>query len=409
MLSDKKPRFSFSLTINDLSNIPQISGHCYIEISIRNSNSLIKPLRIRNKLAKLSHDDHNDHDNDEGLTFSSHDKNKGCTGIIKGSTVSAITSKRKIHNFKCAFNFNLSCNLKFPYKKSQNLIGNKFLILKVYYILQETNEEVLVGKTEINLSEYLNFDDAVTSKYLLKDAKINSILSLTIDLKELSDQQDFHTLLQLNENVSAERVASSSLSQSSHQGTFNVPQFERKNVFGGFNNAIKDDDSKKPNPTNSKVASESNSLNIETSHQNPDNSTASVNSSKKSQKAQSKSSRTEPTKPEALPTSETHTQQLGITMDPIVCGLHRKILESTWDPELLPLLNYTPEMCINDIFNNANNPKGWCPEIFKTIGRWDDDDDENDNDDVRNLNGLISESRLREDLKSWSVEVEQKS
>lgn len=87
-------------------------------------------------------------------------------------------------------------------------------------------------------------------------------------------------------------------------------------------------------------------------------------------------------------------------MDPIVSGLYRKILESTWDPELLPLLDYTPEKCINDIFNNSDNPKGWCPNIKQD--NWDNDEDD---DGLKNLNGLINESKLRDDLRSWVVEM----
>ena len=33
--SSSKPKFAFNLTINDLTNVPEINGSCYIELQIR--------------------------------------------------------------------------------------------------------------------------------------------------------------------------------------------------------------------------------------------------------------------------------------------------------------------------------------------------------------------------------------
>jgi hypothetical protein len=425
MMSSKKPRFNLQLTINDLSNIPQISGSCYIEVTIKNSNSLIKPLRVQNKFLKIE-DDIEDEAEELGKTFSSHEKHRATTSLLKGSTVFATTSKKKIHNFKCHFNFSLSCNLKFPYKKSQNLIGNKYLLLKVFY--SHGSENVLIGKSEINLLEYLNFDKEVTSKYLLKDSKVNSILSLTIKLTQLPSNQDFHTQLQLNDNISNQTTLTS-ISKDFKQSNFNIPQFDRKNIFGGFSDALNDDSFDK-NPTNDTLKneydkSESNpgvkKSNSQISHKdskcslkftkqsssikNSDttNSSSNFKSSTTNSNLTKTSNSNSDFNSDLLPTtSQAHTQP-GVVMDPIVSGLYRKILESTWDPELLPLLDYTPEKCINDIFNNSDNPQGWCPNINQD--NWDMNEDDDDDNGLKNLNGLIDERKLRPDLKSWTVEI----
>lgn len=96
-------------------------------------------------------------------------------------------------------------------------------------------------------------------------------------------------------------------------------------------------------------------------------------------------------------------------MDPIVSQLYCKILESSWDPELYPILDYTPEQCIEDIFNNPDNKYG-CNLKLKQLyeSKLNDESEELKELDnsYRELNGLISESKYRSDLKSWNINVD---
>ena len=114
-----------------------------------------------------------------------------------------------------------------------------------------------MGKVDINLSEYLNFDEPITTKYLLNDSKVNSILGVTIGLNELSSTFDFHTQLQIQDSNSSISGGSTSISNntnsmlsrptstttSSRRNNFNVPQFERKHVFTGIGNVLGDNNS----------------------------------------------------------------------------------------------------------------------------------------------------------------------
>jgi hypothetical protein len=399
---NKKPQFKLQLVINDLTNIPQISGYCYIELLIRNTQHAHKPHAKKSKLV----------DADDDAEY------EKISGTVSGSTVKTATSKHKIHNFKCNFNYSLSCNLKFPYKKSENLVGNKYLSMTVFYLSSDNSDIVTIGKTDVNLTEYLNFKDPVTSKYLLKDSKVNSILSLTVGLSELPADMDFHTQLQINDSTAPSIHGSVANNLSSdtvvtRPTTFNIPQFDRKNVFTGLNGVMvhDSDDSNKLNPSSvKKPMSQTSSDN--SSGKGPLKSKFNIKSSItiKSDNDKSKpalSSQSE--KADTVPV-QSQNQQSSIIMDPIVSGLYKKILESTWDPELHSLLDYTPEKCINDIFEYTDNPLGWCPYVSKKFGTWaDEGESDEEGDNVKDLNGLLSEVKLREDLKSWSIRVEQES
>lgn len=357
MFAEKKPRFHLNLAINELSNIPQIQGYCYLELYIRNSSS--KSHWFSSSAGHLSSQLKKEH--------------KGLTGkTLSGNHIHVATAKKKIHNFRCAFHENISCNLKFPVKKSQNLIGNKYLSLRVFYVPHhDLSDATVIGRLEVNLSEYLNFSGTKTLKYLLKDSKVNLILSISIALLEMDPQQDFHTLLQLTTSKTTPMAASSSVKLGNHSATtqFNIPEFDRKNVFGGLNNVIIAE-----SPTLSKRLVHSNDSSLE--HDSKTNKMA----AKKLQARQEGQ-------------NASQDSEAVFTMDPVVQSLYKKVLESTWDPQLHPLLEYSPEKCINDIFDGTQTPA----EHFQDLSDLEDDEV------YRNMNGLISETRLRDDLRSWSV------
>lgn len=411
MFQSDKARFRLEMTINQLSNIPQLSGKCGLELRIgdRRGFSL-----ARSKTA-VSTDLNAD---GPSTTISS---------SSLGSGVSVSTGLRKIHNFKCAFNCKVECNLKFPVKKSENLIGSKFAYFTVYTKStlasgsSSKHQQLLLlllllcaphhshlhydtlGKVDINLSEYLNFTEPRTSKYLLRDSKVNSVLSVTVSLKEIPPDAEFHTNLQVEDlshqgtngsTPTASTVHSSTnttvgAKKSLASPTFNVPVFERKNVFSGFNEVLAGDGHS--NHSGGNGTNHSDRSGSATPHGNGKH--ASGNGSTTPSGGASASGLT------GLGVDQ--SQQQPLLMDTLVNKLYQRVLESTWDPELHTLLSYPPEQCIYDIFENPDNRDGWNQKLSKQFGMVSGADEDDDDDAYRNLNGLINEVSYRGDLKSW--------
>lgn len=467
MFSSSKPKFALELAINELTNVPQINGACYIEVSIRDSkhkhmhkhtNGSRAPSKDTSSAS--SNTNGNSSTSNAAKSFLNRLDSKATKTVnkevaqAKGSSghVSTTTSLKKLHNFKCNFNYKLTCNLKFSLKsKKSRLIGNKYLSLRVYYVHDDKHggdEQIIIplGRLEINLAEYLNFEEPVNLKYLLDDSKVNSILNLTIGLSELPENFDFHTQLQIQDNNSSV-VSSTALREGLHQNkkrstTFNVPQFERKNVFNGISNIFgegnADENQGSPNrvsspstpqsETNERLQSPTprNHRTVFNQASSPELSASSKLSLDGKQigditnlnnqdliKLVAQSSDVSLAMSTQLPNLNGQNGNGGqngnlvsginrhIAMDPIINSLYTKILESNWDPALYPLLDYSPNQCIDDIFNNPENPYGCnlkLKEFYESqIGK----DDENSG--YRNLNGLINEDKYRSDLQSWTL------
>lgn len=467
MFSSSKPKFALELAINELTNVPQINGACYIEVSIRDSkqkhmNKHTNGSRAPSKdtSSASSNTNGNSSTSNAAKSFLNRLDSKATKTVnkevaqAKGSSghVSTTTSLKKLHNFKCNFNYKLTCNLKFSLKsKKSRLIGNKYLSLRVYYVHDDKHggdEQIIIplGRLEINLAEYLNFEEPVNLKYLLDDSKVNSILSLTIGLAELPENFDFHTQLQIQDNNSSV-VSSTALREGLHQNkkrstTFNVPQFERKNVFNGISNIFgegnADENQGSPNHVSSPSTPQSetnerpqsptprNHRTVFNQASSPELSASSKLSLDGKQidditnlnnqdliKLVAQSSDVSLAMSTQLPNLNGQNGNGGqngnlvsginrhIAMDPIINSLYTKILESNWDPALYPLLDYSPNQCIDDIFNNPENPYGCnlkLKEFYESqIGK----DDENSG--YRNLNGLINEDKYRSNLQSWTL------
>lgn len=424
------------LTINELTNIPQVSGYCFIELQIRDSKKGFKPAFSSFKTHSPAHDDNKDGNliskvESKLHTSSSSDLSDSSSSTTTSSgNVSVTTSRKRIQNFKCTFNYNLSCNLKFPYKRRENLIAGKNLSLKVYYIHDSKSGDNLssgknsrthvghdtseLGKLDINLSEYLNFNEPTNSKYLLRDSKVNSILTLTINLTELPSNYDFHTQLQINDSHSTTtQTLSEETSKDpkpvSQPTKFNVPQFERKKLFGGLNDVINSPDSSTFSSQNLSVSSHSSTESDKNSSSHRRQTTQTSDESKKKPLSKLKLScktDTNHTPPQPHSSANGDTGSNGkvhesIIMDPIITSLYKKLLESTWDPELYCLLNYSPEECVKDLFD-CSNEKDFSNVYCKKLGA-SYHPPEPESGESRDLNGLINEHSFRDDLRSWSI------
>ncbi|CAI5760265.1 unnamed protein product [Candida verbasci] len=470
MFKSDKPKFSFQLTINDLTNVPQIHGSCFIELQIKDGkrrnlhhSHTAKDLENNNGNQKVNKSFLNKFDDTLTSLALGKDSNKHNTSISQTSSnskdvknnsvvtgnISATTSLKKLHNFKCNFNYQLSCNLKFGIQKKKNLISNKYLLIKVYYVTTDSSEHhhlsnigskhtIELGKVDVNLSEYLNFDEPVTTKYLLSDSKVNSILSLTIGINELPSNFDFHTQLQITDNNSSTSSTATNTktnldlrnSQNHKKNTFNVPQFEQKLVFNGINNVFGENGTFNGNPSqptlppqykDQKTENNNNNNNSNNNNNNNNNELSSQSSQGSettthhensflqqlaphhngSRFKKEKSSSNSP--PPGQKKAPDDAKQQQILMDPIVSELYCRILECNWDPDLYPLLEYSPNQCINDIFNNENNKYGCNLDLKNYYEEKLKPELLVENENYRKLNGLINEYKYRSDLKSWKI------
>lgn len=397
MFHSDRPKFSLNLTIKELSNIPQIKGSCYVDIQIRESPGMKSFPTFKHKT--VQHKDSN-------MSSSSVSSTTESQTSVSSKLISVHTSNKHIHNYKCAFNYNLRCNLRFPLNKKENLIGNKYLMMRIYYVddshdssLGHGSSTTELGRLELNLSEYLNFDEPTTSKYLLQNSKINSILTLVVYLEELPADYDFHTQLQITDNASpttSSRTSTQINRKPTKKKLFNVPQFETNKVFSGFNGVL-------GTQTNGKASTKSSVLES-SSVADSDNEEKQERSNRKKNLLRGDVHNAELLKEVRSKGGETSVANKGtFMMDPTISNLYKRILESTWDPELHKLLEFDPEMCIQDIFHN--NGEGWNKYISENFGTWEGGEHEGD-EAYYTINGLIDEPKYRDELKSWNVNLE---
>lgn len=367
----KKPKFKFEVTIHELSNIPYTSGHCYLDIRVGDSN--LKGLTAALSLLKLA---------PKGLTNFLEMGSMETNHVSNSKGIHVHTSLRKIHNFKSSFNYKVSCNLRFPLKKRDNMIGDKFLTILVMYAPEKKSKSdrnsTELGRVKLNLAEYVNFSEPLSSKYLLQESKVNSILSLTTYLEELPADFEFHTLLQIEDSKHSTASSSASFSKSAKSNrSFTAPKFQPTGVFGGLDRVMNSQPSVGSKVKLTPVTEESTNSKSNFSKESPQKSD----------------------QPDDTPAFSVHAFD-DVIVDPLVSGLYKRVLESTWDPELQDLLKYTPEKIIEDIFNSKGSEYN-----DKTKGDNKDFDirDEDWGDNYKDTKGLINEARYREDLRSWKV------
>lgn len=376
----KKPKFRFDFAINDLSNIPHTSGYSYVDVLIGDGHqsgfrAAISSLKPVTKSTGSGASD----EASKTRTASSTASTDSSSSLVSSSSgnIHVRTSRRKIHNFKCSFNYKLSCNLKFAVKKREDMIGPKFLNLRVYYVVDKTKSShnlVELGTVKLNLSEYLNFDEPVTTKHLLQNSKINSLLSLTLGLDELPSDYEFHTQLRIDDSkTSGQTTVSGSLlkiskTTDSNTRSFNVPQFQRQAVFGGLEGVMQKNQPRTKQGNSSDEESVANSDRQKSALGKPDDANFGTGTFD------------------------------NVIVDPTISRLYRRVLESTWDPELHSLLKYSPEKIVDDIFKS--NGQTCRTEMEKDI---ENVDHRMDSEEYKDTNGLINEIKYRDNLKSWTV------
>lgn len=149
LLMSTRPKFIADIQINELLNIPLVTGRCWVKWYVRDS---AKP-DARGRTAQIPVRDHK-------AQWDEH------------------------------------VNLRFRLG-----IQNKTKLLKEYVVIfdvvwdQNGADKLTLGRVEINLAEYVNKTsnkDVKKTKYLLKNSKINGALALTIGVSQVSGQTDYN-------------------------------------------------------------------------------------------------------------------------------------------------------------------------------------------------------------------------
>lgn len=330
----RKPKFLLNLRINELINIPQSSGYCYIRWNLK-----------------------------EGTGTSS--SVVGANGEVKSVMTQSHghTPKVKVENHRARWNyeFDRPLQVKLLVDKNRDLVP-KNMILEVYFeFLQENREtlpsgtrsrshshghtpepvsnnvyaqrttgKLLLGVVSLNIAEYVKEDEqAVTNRFLLKKSKVNSILNVTMQL---------------------------SLARGTYND-FNVPRnFTSGQLPGTFRSGIGDilEDTSDVGSLQSSAYQSSIGSPQGTRHIISENGHANGSGGVGNGKAHSNlgSSMTSPTLP---------TTTISASMSPLVDNLYQKTFQLPWDPRPG---EFTPRECVEDILQGGNgwakNEKGIC-------------------------------------------------
>ena len=391
LFSSRKVKFNLDFLIGELANIPEINGYCYIDIRVLNNKKSRHHfgLERKNKFKIVNSKDSKLHEDDSSLSGS----DAGESSRSSGGNISISTSKKKVHNFRCNFNYHVNCNVKFPFNSKDNTISSKFLLMDIYFVPEEEsnktegkNENINrsnvleLGKLAIDLTEYLDELEPQTNKYLMSDSKVNSILSITLFLRELPEDYHFQTQLKVNDSPSE---TTSIFNAANKRRTYNVAPSKQ-----GKSSAIKLDRAKLINEFNSpRISSESDSINQSRQSLNWSDNSPTSEREKLRNVTEPKSAARESSAQEKLDKEFKENEEIDF--------LYKRVLETFWDDELHPFFCLTPEERIKDIFDNEGKGfEKYENEILRS----------HNEGEFTELNGLIDEPLYREDLKSWSVE-----
>lgn len=168
----KRPKFLFYLQINELVNIPQSSGFCYVKWNIKDGTGTKKTTIDNSKTGTTS-------TTEQKVEVST--QNKGLTPRIR------------VQHHRAQWNYKLikPIQIKFQIDKNRNLIKKiiNFDIFFEFINTDKSNQETVtnriqLGSVSINLADYTRVDELpITNRFLLKNSKVNSLINITIQLK----------------------------------------------------------------------------------------------------------------------------------------------------------------------------------------------------------------------------------
>ncbi|SMN21298.1 similar to Saccharomyces cerevisiae YBL086C Protein of unknown function [Maudiozyma saulgeensis] len=181
----RRPKFLFYLQVNELVNIPQTSGYCYVKWNIRDGTG----------------------SNKNSTSLVGDDKQYKVSNQSKG-----LTSRVKVTHHRAQWNYKLDrpIQLKLQVDRNKN-IHRKDLVLDIYFefindnnpttttsttnsngnggnvtnnLQEKISNKIQLGRVIINLTEYIREDEMpITNRFLLKNSKVNSIINVTLQMK----------------------------------------------------------------------------------------------------------------------------------------------------------------------------------------------------------------------------------
>lgn len=311
----KKPKFLLALRINELINIPQSSGYCYVKWSLKDGT---------------------------GTSSSIVGSNGESTAVMNQSH--GLTPRVLVENHRARWNYEFDKPLpvKLQVDKNRELQAKK-LILDIYFeFLNDVNDlprrstssssenakhsttsaysqritgKVLLGTVCLNIAEYVREDEQpVTNRFLLKKSKVNSILNVTVQMRlARGTYNDFHV----------------------------SKSFTSGQLPGAFRSGIGDilDDA-------SDIASPASSV-YQSSIMSPQSTRNGNGNGNGNGKVQS-------TLGGSLTSSGLANNSISASMSPLVDSLYQKTFQLPWDPRPG---EFTPRECVEDILQGGN---GWA-------------------------------------------------
>lgn len=142
---NRRPKFLVHLSIEDLTNIPLVSGLVHVRWHLKDS--------IRSE--------------------------------ARGKT-----ERSAIKDHKVEWDYENSWNVRMVIDRS-NKLQEAVLIFEVYQEMYGGKERHALGTLELNLAEYVENSESSSQRYLLQNSKVNSTLRLGLYLEQLSGDTDF--------------------------------------------------------------------------------------------------------------------------------------------------------------------------------------------------------------------------
>lgn len=87
------------------------------------------------------------------------------------------------HDVQTSFTHHIRAN-------SQNVLRECIAVFEVLWAQSSSSDKVTLGRAEANLSEYVN-QAPQSTRFLLRESKVNCTLSLTFDIKQVSGSKNY--------------------------------------------------------------------------------------------------------------------------------------------------------------------------------------------------------------------------
>lgn len=331
----KRPKFLLALQIQELANIPKIHGACYVKWHIKDSS--LTSQQLKGRTSKVHIKDHRatwDY-NYETLLRLAVNGNKVLQEKILVLTVYIGVPEHHHAHQHVSINDELH-----PENHLQQL---EHQIEHFEHQLPKVEKKTVLGKVEINLAEYVNYEEPTSNRYLLQRSKVNCIMTVKIGMELLKGDKS----------------------------EFIAPSMKSSNIFKGIANVLN-----------------------ESIH---DSSTMQSSTGASHHRTGSGSQ---------MSSSDKLHRTIAITSDPVVSKLYEKTFEISWDPRpgeltagecIDDIFNGGDGWAKNEDGVNLIDLDIKANRTHHTLYQVNDA-----NGDAA-TKSLLKESEVREDLKSWYI------